>query len=148
VAAKDAVAVPNTVESAARTRLMALATSVFDRIAASAPGAHFQRRNAELQVADLLEIAWVVVDEVNGDWGETRRRVEAALAARKSLRDFAPVSWGAAVPKSRLDGQRESVIDEPAFKGGAQNGRAAHLRKVSGVGPAERPGGVGLLRRN
>src|SRR5690606_27398834 len=148
VAAKDAVAVANTVESAARNRLMALATSVFDRVAASSLGAHFQRRNAELQVADLLEIAWVVVDEVSGDWGETRRRAEAALAARKSLRDFAPVTWGAAVPKSRLDGQRESVIDEAAFKGGEQNGRAEHLRKTFGVGPTERLCGVGLLKRN
>lgn len=148
VAAKDALAVANTVESAARNRLMALATSVFDRIAASSPGAHFQRRNAELQVADLLEIAWVVVDEVNGAWGETRRRAEAALAARKSLRDFAPVSWGEAVPKSRLDGQRESVIDEAAFNGGKQNGHAERLRKTFGVGPTERLCGVGLLKRN
>src|SRR5690606_11479502 len=148
VAAKDAVAVANTVESAARNRLMALATSVFDRVAASSLGAHFQRRNAELQVADLLEIAWVVVDEVSGDWGETRRRAEAALAARKSLRDFAPVTWGAAVPKSRLDGQRESVIDEAAFKGGEQNGHAERLRKTFGVGPTERLCGVGLLKRN
>src|SRR5690606_5707692 len=147
VAAKDAVAVARSVDGAVRNRLTDLANSVFDRIA-DAAGELFHRRNAEAQVGDLLEIAWVVVDEVSGDWGETRRRAEAALAARKSLRDFAPVAWGAAVPKSRLDGQRESGIDEAAFKGGEQNGRAEHSRKTFGVGPTERLCGVGLLKRN
>lgn len=148
VAAKDAIAVANAVEGAARERLAALAKSVFDHIAATAEGGHLRRHNADAQVADLPEIAWVVVDEVGGDWGETRRRAEAALAARKSLRDFGPVTWGAPVPKSRLDGQRESVIDEAAFPKANQNGHAERLRQNFGIGPAERLCGVGLLKRN
>lgn len=148
VAAKDAVAIANAIEKAARDRLAGLAKSVFDRLAASPDGSHLQRTNAEAQVADLPEIAWVVVDEVPGDWGETRRRAEAALAARKSLRDFGPVTWGAPVPKSRLDGQRESVIHEAAFPKQHQEARAERLRQSFGVGPAERLCGVGLLKRN
>lgn len=148
VAAKDTVAVANAVEGAVRERLADLAKSLFDHIAATAEGRHLRRDNADAQVADLPEIAWVVVDEVDGDWGETRRRAETALAARKSLRDFGPVTWGAPVPKSRLDGQRESVIDEVAFPKANQNGRAERLRQSFGVGPAERLCGVGLLKRN
>lgn len=147
VAAKDAVPVAKSVEGAVRNRLTDLSNSVFDRITNFA-GKIFHRKSAEAQVADLLELSWVIVDEVSGDWGETRRRAEAALAARKSLRDFAPVSWGAAVPKSRLDGQRESVIDEAAFNGVKQNGHAECLRKTFGVGPTERLCGVGLFKRN
>ncbi|MGE3965949.1 MAG: type III-B CRISPR-associated protein Cas10/Cmr2 [Planctomycetota bacterium] len=147
VAAKDAVAVANAVERAARERLADIAKSLFDRIADGADGKHLRRDTAEAQVADLPEIAWVVVDEVVGDWGETRRRAETALAARKSLRDFGPVTCGAPVPKSGLDGQRESVIDEAAFPKANQNGRAERLRQSFGVGPAERLCGVGLLKR-
>ncbi|KAB2965021.1 MAG: type III-B CRISPR-associated protein Cas10/Cmr2 [Thermoanaerobaculia bacterium] len=149
VTSKDAVALATAVEAAARQKLADLAKSVFDRIAAApSEGRHLHRDNADAQVADLPEITWVVVDEVPGDWGETRRRAEAALAARKSLRDFGPVTWGAPVPKSRLDGQRESVIDEAAFPKANQNGRAERLRQSFGVGPAERLCGVGLLKRN
>jgi CRISPR-associated protein Cmr2 len=147
VAAKDAVAVARAVEGAARERLAALAKSVFDHIAATAEGRHLRRDNADTQVADLPEIAWVVVDEVGDDWGQTRRRAETALAARKSLRDFGAVTWGAPVPKSRLDGQRESVIDEAAFPKANQNDRAERLRQSFGVGRAERLCGVGLLKR-
>lgn len=143
-----AVSVAQAVESATRSRLGTLAQDVFDRVEKTPEGRYLHREQADAQVADLPEIVWVVVDEVSDDWGETRRRAEAALAARKSLRDFAPVTWGAPIPKSRLDGQRESVIDEAAFPRPAQRGRAERLRQSFGVGPAERLCGVGLLKRN
>lgn len=145
---KDAEPIGQVVEVAVRDRLADLAKAVFDRIAKSPKGRHLRRENADAQVADLLEIAWVVVDEIEGNWGETRRRAELALAARKSLRDFRPVSWGAPVTKSRLDGQRESVIDEAAFATAKTPGELEGLRKSFGVNPAERLCGVGLLKRN
>jgi CRISPR-associated protein Cmr2 len=148
VDAPNAVAVANAADAAVRRRLDHLAYAVLDRVARSPEGKHLRRDEADRQVADLPEIAWVVVDELPGDWGETRRRAEAALASRKSLRDFAPVAWGASVPKSRLDGQRESVIDEAAFPKPGQEQRAERLRQSFGVGRAERLCGVGLLKRN
>lgn len=148
VPTKDSLAIANAVETATRKRLTDLANSVFDHIGATKEGRYLRRDSADAQVADLPEIAWVVVDEVAGDWGETRRRAELALAARKSLRNFGPVTWGAPVPKSRLDGQRESVIDEAAFLGANRDGRAERLRQSFGIGPAERLCGVGLLKRN
>lgn len=147
LAGKDSVTVAKAVEKAVRAKLDALAKSVFDHITRSSEG-HLRRTNAEAQVADLPEIAWVIVDEVEGNWGETRRRAEMALAARKSLRDFGAVTWGASVPKSRLDGQRESVIAEVAFSAGTQTSGVDSLRTSFGVGPRERLCGVGLLKRN
>jgi len=82
------------------------------------------------------------------NWGETRRPAETALAARKSLRAFGGVTWGAPVPKSQLNGQRESVIDESAFGKRASESHAERLRKSLGVDPSERLCGVGLLKRN
>lgn len=51
--------------------------------------------------------AWVPL----GDYAEARRQVEQAIAARKNLRDFSPwTKQRAGVPKSSLDGARETVL--------------------------------------
>jgi CRISPR-associated protein Cmr2 len=48
------------------------------------------------------------------DYGESRRAVERAIAGRKNLRDFRPWRHArGAVPKSSLDGARETVLREP-----------------------------------
>ena len=65
------------------------------------------------QVNDILEVfvAWTPLQE---NYGETRKRLEQLLAARKNTRDFKPsavpeeVAWS--LPKSSLDGQRETVL--------------------------------------
>ena len=57
--------------------------------------------------------------------------------------------WGAPVPKSSIDGERESVLHEDLFnqvlKG---NLTPEEVRKRYGVGPTERLCGVGLLKRH
>lgn len=144
----DAVRVAEKMEATVRARLQDLASQVFDRIESTDEGRYLWRASADAQVADLPEIYWVVVDEAPEGWNETRRRAEAALAARKALRDFRPVTWGAPVPKSRLDGQRESVIDERAFPRRSAAGRIERLRTSLGIARAERLCGVGLFKRN
>lgn len=107
---------------------------------------------ARKQVADLLEFYWAVCT-VEGEDGYERAREEseALLAARKNLRDFGQVTrnptdprgWGSRARKSSLDGQRESVIDEDAYKLPAEE-----LREQLGLREKERLCGVGLLKRH
>ena len=44
------------------------------------------------------------------------------LAARKNTRLWGQVSWGAQVPKSSIDGERESVLHEALFDSVGKNG--------------------------
>ena len=61
------------------------------------------------QIDDFLEFYWVAVP-LEGDYRSARERADLLLAARKSTRNFKPVTWGSSRPKSSLDGARESVI--------------------------------------
>lgn len=104
---------------------------------------HFERKIAELQVDDLIEFFWAAVPYDPNNYKTTRDRVESLLAARKTTRDFAAVRWGqAGVPKSSLDGLRESVIHEDAYKQSEEK-----LRRAYDVRPGEPLCGVGLLKR-
>ena len=63
------------------------------------------------QVDDVLEFyaAWVPLRSVQA-YSEDRRRLMRLLAARKACRDFKPARGRAHVPKSSLDGARETVL--------------------------------------
>lgn len=65
------------------------------------------------QIDDIIEFyaAWVVR---SGDYQTDRAKVMRLLAGRKNCRDFPPTKGRAGVPKSSLDGQRESVLKPPA----------------------------------
>jgi CRISPR-associated protein Cmr2 len=95
----------------------------------------------DAQVADVLEFyaAWV---PRCGSYRDDRRHVMRLLAGRKNLRDFAPAVGRAGVPKSSLDGQRESVLTDPAKERWPCRVRAA-LRLREG----EQLDVVGLVKR-
>ncbi|HMO85645.1 MAG TPA: type III-B CRISPR-associated protein Cas10/Cmr2, partial [Lacipirellulaceae bacterium] len=61
------------------------------------------------QVEDVIEFyaAWVTQ---RGNYSDDRQKLMRLLAGRKNLRDFEPAKGRAGVPKSSLDGQRESVL--------------------------------------
>ena len=65
------------------------------------------------QVDDVIELyaAWVARSD---DYPADRARLMRLLAGRKNCRDFLPAKGRAGVPKSSLDGQRESVLKPPA----------------------------------
>jgi len=96
-------------------------------------------------------LLWVAVPFPDGDRGysSAREQAEELLAARKNTRTWGPVTWhdlgGAGVPKSSLDGLRESVIDEKAYD--ELKKKPELLRKQYFVKAGERLCGVGLLKR-
>lgn len=75
------------------------------------------------QVGDVVEVfsAWA---PLNGDYRHSRARVERLLAGRKCLRDFIPAKGRAGIPKSSLDGARESVLADPDNLGAQARMRA------------------------
>lgn len=94
------------------------------------------------QIETFLEFAaaWTRL----GDYAEALGEVQATLAGRKSLRDFGP--WQAlrgAVPKSSLDGARETVIRPPSERdpGLVRGYRIAAAEQLDAIGLVKRAGG-------
>ncbi|MBU1432666.1 type III-B CRISPR-associated protein Cas10/Cmr2 [Myxococcota bacterium] len=112
-------------------------------------GAFFHRELAEQQLDELMEFVWVAVPVEPDGYHAARARAEATLAARKNTRGWGAVPWhdlaGAGVPKSSLDGLRESVIDEKAYD--TEMLSPEQLRKGYFVQSKERLCGVGLMKR-
>ena len=113
-------------------------------------------KNADAQIADLIEFYWAAFPFDGNNYKVVRQKTEALLAARKATRNFKPVTWGLNVPKSSLDGLRESVIDESVFDG-LDNNRFTNEQKAAiekdlrikyGIRDMERLCGVGLLKRH
>jgi len=91
------------------------------------------------QIESFLEFAasWLPL----GDYAATRRQLEQAIAGRKLLRDFDPWAQGRGnVPKSSLDGARESVLLPPRQ-------RADDLVRRYRIADGEQLDAVGLVKR-
>ena len=91
------------------------------------------------QIEDVIEFyaAWTEIGTEEGAYKAARQKVARLLAARKNLRDFLPHEGEFGVPKSSLDGLRESV-----FKNGTLPA-VAGLRLKKG----EALDSVGLIKR-
>ncbi|HEX3555842.1 MAG TPA: type III-B CRISPR-associated protein Cas10/Cmr2 [Thermoanaerobaculia bacterium] len=144
---KDPAAVASLGERGMRDRLHQLRDEAFSNI----HGPHFIRPRAEDQVEDLIEYVWVSTPERSVDgYSAAREKAESLLAARKNTRLWNPVSWGDQVPKSSIDGERESVLHEHLFDSIGEEGELTpeQARQQYGVGKTERLCGVGLLKRH
>ena len=103
-------------------RLRTIAERSFEKITQNT-GANrfFHRDNALRQIDGMMEFLWVSVPwdgSTSGKgYSETRKRVYARLASLKNTRTWGQPDWDprAGVPKSSIDGLRESVIDEKAY---------------------------------
>lgn len=124
----------------------------------------FLKQLAQAQLDDLLAgLMFWAATPLEPDYTTARKRLEALMAGRKRTRDFGPspivqVSDPLSpesllrLPKSALDGTRESVIDERLF---AQRNdspqerrrKATYLYEQYRARPAERMSGVDLLKR-
>lgn len=102
----------------------------------------FDRGRAEAQVRDLMEFQWVAVPVEQGAYVTALERADHELAAVKNTKRWSQVAWGAPVPKSSVDGLRESVFNESLFER-ARGDERARLHLAAG----ERLCGVGYLKR-
>jgi len=94
------------------------------------------------QIDSFLEFtaSWLPL----GDYGETRRQLEQVTAGRKVLRDFDPWTQGRGnVPKSSLDGARESVLLPPRQRASdkVRRYRITDGEQLDAVGLVKRAGG-------
>ncbi|MBI2566869.1 MAG: type III-B CRISPR-associated protein Cas10/Cmr2 [Candidatus Schekmanbacteria bacterium] len=136
-------------QRALQERLQELRQAAFAQVGRGDPERvrHFHEQVAEAQVDALIEYCWVSVPERPGDDRYARARTEAErlMAARKNTKLWSQPAWAkAGVPKSSLDGVRESVLDESLF----DTPRGERLRRSYGVHGSERLCGVGLLKRH
>ena len=146
--APDAVGI--SVEQAVRKRLSELRDHAFGAVGSKSL---FKRKLAEAQVNDLLEFYWVGIEFDGTDEGYVRARemAERGMSARKVTRNFDSFP-GEPLPKSSLDGVRESVIDENAYPTpGADDAekevKTKAIYRNFKARPAERLSGVDLLKR-
>ena len=95
------------------------------------------------QIDDLLEIfaAWVPLPTEDGGYGIAGARLGGLLAARKATRDFsqAPAVDGPPLPKSSLDGARETVL--PKWPAGHR------ARRKLGLSDNEQLDALGVIKR-
>lgn len=89
---------------AAKSRLKDYADKVFSKMSR-----WIVKDRWDSQLEDIIEFysAWVPVDN---DYHSARKNVARLLAARKNIRDFKANPCSDRVPKSSLDGLRESVL--------------------------------------
>jgi CRISPR-associated protein Cmr2 len=132
------------VKKAIDERLEVIRNEAFKKVSKQ----YFLENIAKKQIADLVEFFWTAVVRTNS-YENDRNNVEKLFSARKATRNFNSVTWGDNVPKSSLDGQRESVLMEELYKE-VQDGRISKqkLRVDYGVKEGERLCGVGLLKRH
>lgn len=101
----------------------------------------------DVQVNDVLEFysAWVPLEtKSNHTWQQARARVMQLLAGRKACRDFRPANGFDGVPKSSLDGARESVLTRTSK---IPNGLRIRLRLGEGNRNPEQLCAVGFVKR-
>lgn len=98
------------------------------------------------QIASFLEVAacWLPVSATADGYRNARRRVESVLAARRTLREFEP--WREQrgdVPKSTLDGARETVLckERDVSQRPWRTYRIAEGEQLDAIGLLKRAGG-------
>ncbi|MBI1747849.1 MAG: type III-B CRISPR-associated protein Cas10/Cmr2 [Acidobacteria bacterium] len=91
------------------------------------------------QIDDVIEFyaAWTPLKS-SDQYRHARQRLMRLLAGRKALRNFRPAHGHAGVPKSSLDGARETVLVCESNQHDTRNRRRSILRKNENDGLAQR----------
>lgn len=105
------------------------------------------------QVDDVMEFyaAWVSFED-DAQYPDARKRVMRLLEGRKNCRDFLPAQGIAGLPKSSLDGQRETVLCSPdKDKNKTDDGyspKQQAIRRTLRIKQGEQLDVVGLVKRH
>ena len=139
-----------------KKRLLDIADKAFAKIKPIKEN-HFRKEVAIEQLSDLIEFLWVAVPMSDTDsYRVSRLKAEQLLAARKNSKNWTQPKWDRSfgVPKSSIDGMRESVLHEDIYpqrrsrRKDQKNGLSLEeRRKKYFVKDTERLCGVGLLKR-
>lgn len=132
---------------AARSRWRIMASHVQAKVG------RILRQDADLAGAldDVLEFyaAWTTCTDL--DYSEQRVAIESAIAERKHIRDFPAWTGQHGLPKSSLDGFRESVLDERNPAGRLSrlesDAKAAELVRRFRISPNEHLDAMGVMKR-
>ncbi|MCS6900511.1 MAG: type III-B CRISPR-associated protein Cas10/Cmr2 [Myxococcales bacterium] len=152
---KDPGEVVRAAETAMRERLRQIRDAAFRLVGRKDPrrSEFFHEEIAKRQVDGLIEFLWASAPQGEKGYIPALREAERVLSAVKNAKQWEQPTWAKdGVPKSSLDGIRESVLDERLFpnpKNGvpSRNLSEERLRWTYGVHRAERLCGVGLLKR-
>jgi len=111
-------AVAGRLHAAATRRLLDIGRQAFGQSRAALLLNGLDQDRAETQLEPFIEFyaAWAPFDE--STYRQCREHVEEWAAARKALRDFIPHDGRAGLPKSSLDGIRETVIRKNGLRPG------------------------------
>ncbi len=113
----DSATIAASVQQAIKQRLMHIYRETYGKF-----NGRVDRELAEQQVLNLLEFYWVSVPYPDiQDYKLARAQAEALLAARKNSRDFEQNEGREGLPKSSLDGFRESVLLDTAKSLGSES---------------------------
>ncbi|MCY3843814.1 MAG: type III-B CRISPR-associated protein Cas10/Cmr2 [Acidobacteria bacterium] len=97
------------------------------------------------QIDDVLEsfAAWAEIANEDGGYRNAGSRLNAALNARKATRDFQPCQplTGEPLPKSSLDGARETVLPRSLAEGPARKLRLSPGEQLDALGVIKRLAG-------
>lgn len=129
-------------------RLSSLRESTFAALArnSSKVRKQFNEVVATQQLSELIEYFWAAATEGADGYAGARREVERLLAARKNTQTWEQPGWSQRdVPKSSLDGVRESVLQETLYDKPFTDIERFEAFRISGK---ERLCGVGVLKRN
>jgi len=129
----DPVEIAEAAKAAARQKWLAVANNVRESIPEQAVRVDTWKN----QIGDVIEVyaAWV---PRSSSYQDDRRRLNRLMAGRKNARDFKSAFGEAGVPKSSLDGQRESVLAKAI---------SDSIRKQLRLSAGERLDAVGLVKR-
>lgn len=134
--------------AAMQRRLDDIRSTTFASVAKGHPEARklFDVATATAQVGGLIEYFWAAAQEGAGGYPAARREAERLLAARKNTQSWSQPPWSkAGVPKSSLDGVRESVLHEKLYDAPFTDLELFRSFRISGK---ERLCGIGVLKRN
>lgn len=140
----ELIELANCAKQAANTHFQNIAQKIWEKDLSSYH-AELRKDIWDKQVHDYVEVQYAWAEYSDGLYLDSSQKAAALLAARKATRDFLPLSltahdYGYGLPKSSLDGARETVLQEEKKLGQT-------LRRKLGLSKSEQLDCAGVVKR-